>query len=114
MTAPTSTRETPHDGRQAADRTTRRPERRHQRSRRAPADAIQPAHRDAAASGLPSGFGLHGLRRYFATTLIHAGGSVKVVQLALGHANPMITLNTYVHERPGQDERWKVPWLSRS
>lgn len=57
------------------------------------------------AAELPEGFGLHGLRHYFATSLIHAGRSVKVVQMALGHANPTITLNTYVHEWPGQDER---------
>jgi integrase len=30
--------------------------------------------------------------------LIHAGASVKTVQLAFGHANPTITLNLYVHE----------------
>jgi integrase len=56
-------------------------------------------------AGLPEGFGLHGLRHLFATALIHAGRSVKVVQLALGHSSPTITLNTYVHEWPGQDER---------
>jgi integrase len=59
----------------------------------------------AKDAGLPAGFGLHGLRHYFATALIHAGRSVKVVQLALGHSTPTITLNTYVHEWPGQDER---------
>jgi integrase len=32
--------------------------------------------------------------------LIHAGASVKTVQLALGHSNPTVTLNTYVHEWP--------------
>lgn len=53
---------------------------------------------------LPKGFGLHGLRHYFATLLIHNGKSVKTVQLALGHATPMVTLNTYTHEWPdGQD-----------
>lgn len=61
--------------------------------------------RAVSEAGLPEGFGLHGLRHYFATALIHAGRSVKVVQLALGHSNPTITLNTYVHEWPGQDER---------
>ena len=33
-------------------------------------------------SELPRGFGLHGLRHYFATLLIHSGGSVNTVQLA--------------------------------
>jgi hypothetical protein len=32
--------------------------------------------------------------------LIHAGASVKTVQLALGHSTPTVTLNTYVHEWP--------------
>ncbi|MCA1694104.1 MAG: site-specific integrase, partial [Actinobacteria bacterium] len=49
-------------------------------------------------AGLPTGFGLHGLRHYFATLLIHNGAAVKTVQLALGHSTPMITLNTYAHE----------------
>jgi integrase len=31
---------------------------------------------------------------------IHAGASVKTVQLALGHSTPTVTLNTYVHEWP--------------
>lgn len=52
------------------------------------------------AAGLPAGFGMHGLRHYYATLLIHAGASVKTVQLALGHATPTITLNTYTHEWP--------------
>lgn len=54
---------------------------------------------------LPRGFGLHGLRHYFATLLIHAGASVKTVQLALGHSSPMITLNTYAHEWPEAVDR---------
>lgn len=48
---------------------------------------------------------LHGLRHFFATVLIHAGKDVKTVQLALGHANPTITLNTYTHEWPRSDDR---------
>lgn len=44
--------------------------------------------------------GLHGLRHYFATLLIHNGASVKTVQLALGHATPTITLDTYLHDWP--------------
>lgn len=56
-------------------------------------------------AGLPEGFGLHGLRHYFATLLIHNGASVKTVQLALGHSTPMITLNTYLHEWPDALDR---------
>jgi integrase len=45
------------------------------------------------------------LRHYYATVLIHAGVSVKTVQLALGHSTPTITLNTYVHEWPDVVDR---------
>lgn len=62
----------------------------------------RPAVRKA---GLPDGFGLHGLRDYFATLLIHNGASVKTVQLALGHSTPVITLNSYVGEWPEAIDR---------
>ncbi|TKG67014.1 site-specific integrase [Prauserella endophytica] len=61
--------------------------------------------RRAGKYGIPEGFGLHGLRHYFATLLIHSGSSVKTVQLALGHASPTTTLNTYIHEWPEATER---------
>jgi integrase len=50
------------------------------------------------------GAGLHSLRHYLATLLIHNGASVKRVQLALGHSTPTITLNTYVGEWPDTDQ----------
>ena len=59
-------------------------------------------------AGLPAGFGLHGLRHYFATLLIHNGASVKTVQLALGHSSPTITLNTYAHEWPDALDRTRA------
>ena len=52
-----------------------------------------------------AGSGFHGLRHYYATLLIHAGASVKTVQLALGHSTPTITLNEYVHEWPDALDR---------
>ncbi|GGQ87223.1 tyrosine-type recombinase/integrase [Couchioplanes azureus] len=55
--------------------------------------------------GLPPRWGIHGLRHYYATLLIHAGASVKTVQLALGHSSPTITLNEYVHEWPDALDR---------
>ena len=55
--------------------------------------------------GLPARSGIHTLRHYHATVLIHAGASVKAVQLALGHSSPIITLNTYVHEWPDAVDR---------
>jgi integrase len=61
-----------------------------------------------AAVGLPSRWGIHGLRHYYATVLIHAGASVKTVQLALGHSSPTITLNTYVHEWPEAVDRTRL------
>jgi len=50
----------------------------------------------ADKAGIPPGVGVHCLRHYRASLLIHAGKSVKEVQLAMGHTTPMITLNTYV------------------
>jgi integrase len=64
--------------------------------------------RARAAVGLPPRWGIHGLRHYYATVLIHAGASVKTVQLALGHSNPTITLNTYVHEWPDVLDRTRA------
>lgn len=61
-----------------------------------------------SAVGLPEGFGFHGLRHYFATLLIHAGASVKTVQLALGHSTATITLNTYAHEWPDAVDRTRT------
>lgn len=63
-----------------------------------------------AAAGIPARvngapIGLHCLRHYFATLLIHHGANVKTVQLALGHSTPMITLNEYVGEWPELEER---------
>ncbi len=55
--------------------------------------------------GLVAGFGVHGLRHYYATLLIHGGASVKTVQLALGHSSPTITLDTYTHEWPDALDR---------
>ena len=56
-----------------------------------------------ALAGFPKGAGLHSLRHYFATRLIHQGASVKRLQLALGHATPTVTLNTDVGEWPDTD-----------
>jgi integrase len=55
--------------------------------------------------GLPPRRGIHGLRHYYATLLIHSGASVKAVQLALGHSTPTVTLNEYVHEWPDALDR---------
>lgn len=65
----------------------------------------QPA---ARAAGLPERTGFHSLRTYFATLLIHAGASVKTVQMALGHSTPTVTLNTYVGLWPDQIDRTRT------
>lgn len=57
------------------------------------------------AVGLPRRFGLKDLRHYFATALIFNGANVKTVQLAMGHATPTITLNTYVGYWPDALDR---------
>lgn len=57
----------------------------------------------ARSAGISKGSGVHTLRHYFATRLIHNGASVKRVQLALRRSSPTITLNTYVGEWPDTD-----------
>lgn len=58
--------------------------------------------------GLPTRTGFHSLRHYYATLLIHAGASVKTVQMALGHSTPTITLDTYVGLWPDQIDRTRT------
>jgi integrase len=95
------------------------PRRPHRRAARLvlPNEAGSPVHRASwshvwapavRAAGLPKGFGLHGLRHFFATSLIHAGASVKTVQLACGHSSPTVTLNTYVGEWPEAVDRTRA------
>jgi integrase len=57
----------------------------------------------ADQAGIPKGIGVHCMRHYYASLLIHEGKSVKAVQLAMGHATPMITLNTYAGMWPEED-----------
>lgn len=50
-------------------------------------------------------FTSHDLRHFYASALIAGGASVKQVQERLGHASPVITLQTYSHLWPGDDDR---------
>ncbi|MGB3764636.1 MAG: tyrosine-type recombinase/integrase, partial [Ornithinimicrobium sp.] len=51
---------------------------------------------------------LHNLRHFYASGLIHAGCDVVVVQKALGHSKPSITLDTYSHLWPSADDRTRT------
>ncbi len=50
----------------------------------------------------------HDLRHFFASALIAGGASVKQVQTVLGHSSAMITLRTYAHLWPGDDDRTRA------
>lgn len=77
--------------------------------------------RAAAAAGLPK-VGFHDLRHHYASVLIDASESVKVVQERLGHASATVTLNTYSHLFPSSEDRtraavdaaWRDALVSRS
>jgi integrase len=47
--------------------------------------------------GIPEGDGYHQLRHFYASLLIRAGESVKVVQSRLGHTSAKMTLDIYSH-----------------
>lgn len=49
--------------------------------------------------------GLHMFRHHYASVLIQAGESVKVVQTRLGHQSAQETLDTYTHLWPDSDDR---------
>lgn len=59
--------------------------------------------RACRAAGVP-GLGYHSLRHTFASTLLSRGVSVKAVADWLGHANPTVTLTTYAHLMPADEE----------
>lgn len=50
-------------------------------------------------------FTTHDLRHFYASALIAAGASVRQVQAVLGHSSAVITLRTYAHLWPGDDDR---------
>lgn len=56
----------------------------------------------ARAAGVDMTF--HGLRHFYASSLIENGASVVVVQRAMGHASAAMTLNIYSHLFPGAGE----------
>ncbi len=58
-------------------------------------------------AGLP-GVRFQQLRHFYASALIRAGESVKTVQVALGHASAVETLQTYVGLWPDHDQRTRA------
>ena len=50
----------------------------------------------------------HGLRHFAASALISGGASVKQVQTFLGHSSAVITLRTYAHLFPGDEDRTRT------
>ena len=61
--------------------------------------------RNALGGGAPPLARLHDLRHTHATLLLAAGEQVKVVSERLGHASIVITLATYTHTIPGDQQR---------
>lgn len=54
------------------------------------------------------GLRLHDLRHAYASALIAAGESVKVVQTRMGHASAVVTLDVYGHLFPDSDDRTRA------
>ncbi|MFN6121546.1 MAG: tyrosine-type recombinase/integrase, partial [Actinomycetes bacterium] len=50
----------------------------------------------------------HDLRHTFASTLLSEGVSVRAVADWMGHASPMVTLNTYAHLMPVDEDRGRL------
>jgi len=61
--------------------------------------------RAADPLGIPVGDGFHQLRHFYASVLIRAGESVKVVQERLGHTSAQMTLDIYSHLWPEDEDR---------
>ncbi len=66
--------------------------------------AAEAWRRAATRAGLPGSTGWHELRHFYASLLIEAGESVKVVQARLGHKSATETLDTYGHLWPDNEE----------
>jgi integrase len=60
--------------------------------------------RRAVRAAGASGIRYHDLRHTYASTLLSRGVSVKAVADWLGHASPVITLSTYAHLMPADDD----------
>ncbi|GAA1426524.1 hypothetical protein GCM10009601_35560 [Streptomyces thermospinosisporus] len=64
----------------------------------------KPEGREPARVTIPEGASLHDLRHFYASLLIKHGENVKTVQKRLGHTKPSITLDTYTHLWPDEED----------
>lgn len=85
------------------------------RANKALAAAYETARQEWARSGrikasepsrveVPDGASLHDMRHFYASLLIKHRENVKTVQKRLGHAKPSITLDTYMHLWPDEED----------
>lgn len=49
--------------------------------------------------------GMHALRHYYASVLLHAGESIRALADYLGHSDPGFTLRVYTHLMPASEDR---------
>ncbi|MFG1806210.1 tyrosine-type recombinase/integrase [Streptomyces sp. NPDC049040] len=72
------------------------------------ARAVKRANTALEASGtvvrVPEAATMHDLRHFYASLLIKDGQSPKTVQKRLGHSKPSITLDTYTHLWPKEED----------
>ncbi|BAJ29034.1 MULTISPECIES: site-specific integrase [Kitasatospora] len=64
----------------------------------------RPADAEPTLRQVPDDATMHDLRHFYASVLIKHRESVKTVQKRLGHAKPSITLNTYTHLWPDEED----------
>lgn len=64
--------------------------------------------RDARKAAGADHVDFHDLRHTFASTLLSEGVSVRAVADWMGHASPMVTLNTYSHLMPVDEDRGRL------
>jgi integrase len=64
----------------------------------------RPDGEEPAQVRVPDGASMHDLRHFYASALIKNRESVKTVQRRLGHSKPSITLDTYTHLWPDDED----------
>ncbi|QDQ13130.1 tyrosine-type recombinase/integrase [Streptomyces spectabilis] len=64
----------------------------------------KPEGGEPARAEVPKGASLHDLRHFYASLLIKHRENVKTVQKRLGHSKPSITLDTYTHLWPDDED----------